>query len=174
MKGSQRMLVLIIAGIILLVVVAFGVVLLRPEPTYTADDDPQGVVHNYLLALQRGEYERARGYLAPDLQTGELIDFIAAVEGDAWRFELGSNVALSVSGSRLVGENAARVEVEKTVSYNELLGSSQNTRTFALFLSRVDEQWVIVGGEAYWDECWDEDANCRNGPRPRITGSSNP
>lgn len=161
MKGSQRMLVLIVAGVILLVIVAFVTVLLRPPPEYTADDSPQGVVHNYLLALQQEDYERAYGYLSPDLQTGDLFDFIETVESDGWLFELGSNVALSVADSRLSGDDAARVEVQKTVSYNELLGSSQNTRTFDMFLRRVEGTWLIVGGEAYWDNCWDEDSTCR-------------
>lgn len=180
MKGSQRMLILIVAGVILLVIVAFVAVLRRPPPEYTDDDSPEGVVHNYLLALQRREYERAYGYLSPALQTGDLVDFIEAVESDAWRFDIGSNVALAVSDSQLSADNAARVEVQMTVSHNELFGSGQNTRTFDMFLRRVDGRWLLAGGEAYWDECWDEDSNCRIrpqtslGPQPVVPGNSGP
>jgi hypothetical protein len=155
------MLILIVAGVILLVIVAFAAVLLRPAPAYTDQEGPEGVVHNYLLALQRGDYERAYSYLSPSLETGDLLDFIAAVERDTWRFEVGSDVALTIVDSRNYGENSARVEVEKTVSYNQLFGSSQNTRDFDMFLSNIDGTWLIVGGEDYWDDCWDDASKCR-------------
>ena len=38
----------------LLVIVAIIAVLRQPEPEYMLDDIPEGVVHNYLLALQQG------------------------------------------------------------------------------------------------------------------------
>ena len=180
MSGSQRMLIFIVAGVILLVIVAFAAVLLRPPPAYTDEQTPEGVVHNYLLALQQGDYEQALTYLAPEAKVGDLVDFIEAVESDSWRFELGGNVSLSVVGSRLAGDDAARVEVQKTVSYNELLGSSQNTHSFDMFLRRVDSQWYLVGGEAYWDGCWDKNAECQKGPqtflgpRPAAAGSAGP
>src|SRR3972149_1468711 len=67
MKVTDRFLLGIVAGIALLVVVAFLLVLNRKELTYQSEDTPQGVAHNYLLALQERDYERAFGYLSPDL-----------------------------------------------------------------------------------------------------------
>ncbi len=66
-QGTDRYLFGIAAGVVLLLVVAVAVVLLRPEPTYQADDSPEDVAHNYLLALIKADYERAYGYLSPTL-----------------------------------------------------------------------------------------------------------
>ena len=53
MKSTDKVLIAIVAGIILLIIVAFVVALAKPEPTYQAEDTPEGVAYNYLLALQR-------------------------------------------------------------------------------------------------------------------------
>ena len=65
MKSTDKFLISIVIGIMLLVVVAFGIAFLRPEPTYQSEDTPEGVVHNYLMALQREEYYRAYSHLSP-------------------------------------------------------------------------------------------------------------
>ena len=68
MKKTDKLLIGIVAGILLLVLVAFGVALTRPKPAYQAEDKPEGVAFNYLFALQQGDYERAYGYLSPTLK----------------------------------------------------------------------------------------------------------
>lgn len=160
MKGSEKMLIVIVAAVIILVVAAFGFVLLRPEPEYGSEDTPDGVVHNYLLALERSDYERAYNYLAKDLKVGDLNDFIDSVEGNPWRFDLGSDVALAIEESKLFSDSTARVEVRKTKSYNEILGSSQYNSTFDVILSNEEGIWLIIDGDSYFDNCWDRDARC--------------
>lgn len=59
MKNTDKMLIAIVIGIVLLVVIALAITLTRPEPTYQAEDNPEGITHNYLLALQKKDYERA-------------------------------------------------------------------------------------------------------------------
>ncbi len=55
----------ILAAIGLLVVVSLTIFFLRQgKEVYLPDDAPEGVAHNYVLALQQGDYERAYGYLA--------------------------------------------------------------------------------------------------------------
>ena len=53
MKTTDKILIGIVAGIILLIIVALVVTLSRPEPTYQPEDTPEGIAHNYLLALQK-------------------------------------------------------------------------------------------------------------------------
>jgi len=62
---QDRFLTGILIGIGVLVVVALAVFFTRKDTqTYIADDTPEGVVHNYVLALLNKDYEKAYGYLA--------------------------------------------------------------------------------------------------------------
>lgn len=62
---QDRFLTGILIGIGLLVVIALGVFFTRTDTqTYVAEDVPEGVVHNYVLAVLNKDYEKAYGYLA--------------------------------------------------------------------------------------------------------------
>ena len=69
----------IVVGIVLLIIVALVAVLTRSPQNedYVADDTPQGVVHDYFLAIQRKDYDRAYSYLSDDLKSKpDLNQFI--------------------------------------------------------------------------------------------------
>ena len=69
MKGVDRFLLAIVAGIIVIAVAAVVVVVSRGgDVTYRPDDTPDGAAFNYLLALQRGDHERAYGYVSPSIK----------------------------------------------------------------------------------------------------------
>jgi len=62
---QDRFLIGILVGIGVLVVVALALFFTRQDKQeYVADDTPEGVVHNYALALYREDYEKAYDYLA--------------------------------------------------------------------------------------------------------------
>ena len=62
---QDRFLTGILIGIGLLVVLALAVFFTRKDTqTYVSDDTPEGVVHNYVVAVLNKEYEKAYGYLA--------------------------------------------------------------------------------------------------------------
>ncbi|NTW11971.1 MAG: hypothetical protein HGA30_01525, partial [Anaerolineales bacterium] len=62
---QDRFLTGILIGIGVLVVVALAVFFTRQDTqTYMAEDTPEGVVHNYVLAVLDKDYEKAYGYLA--------------------------------------------------------------------------------------------------------------
>ena len=64
---QDRFLLGILVGIGVLVLVAVGLFFTRQDTQeYRAEDTPEGVVHNYALALYRGDYEKAYDYLAED------------------------------------------------------------------------------------------------------------
>jgi hypothetical protein len=65
---QDRFLTGILVGIGVLIVAALVVFFTRQkQPDYMPDGTPDGVVHNYVLAVMRRDYERAYTYLA-DLQ----------------------------------------------------------------------------------------------------------
>src|SRR6266540_5029326 len=55
----------ILIGIGVLILLALGLFFLRQDKReYVADTSPEGVVHNYVLAVLNKDYQRAYGYLA--------------------------------------------------------------------------------------------------------------
>ena len=62
---QDRFLTGILIGIGVLIVVALAVFFTRKDTqTYVSDDVPEGVVHNYVLAVLNKDYQKAYGYLA--------------------------------------------------------------------------------------------------------------
>ena len=62
---QDRFLIGILIGIAVLVIVALAVFLSRKDNlVYVADDTPEGVVQNYVVALHKRDFEKAYGYLA--------------------------------------------------------------------------------------------------------------
>jgi hypothetical protein len=62
---QDRFLTGILIGIGVLVIAALAVFFTRRDvQTYVADDTPEGVVHNYVVAVLEKDYEKAYGYLA--------------------------------------------------------------------------------------------------------------
>jgi len=62
---EDRFLTGILVGIAVLVVIALTVFFLRGNSqSYISEETPEGVVHNYVLAVLNGDYEKAYGYIA--------------------------------------------------------------------------------------------------------------
>lgn len=60
MKGIDKFLIVMVVGVVVLVGVVVAVVLLRSgEASYEPNSTPEAVAHDYLLALQWEDYERA-------------------------------------------------------------------------------------------------------------------
>ncbi len=64
---QDRFLLGILVGIALLIIISLAVFFIRQDPlTYVADDTPEGVVRNYVIAIYKRDYQKAYGYLAED------------------------------------------------------------------------------------------------------------
>ena len=63
-----RFLIGILAGIGVLITAALVVFFIRQGDgqTYMGENTPDGIVHNYVLALQQGDFQKAYGYLADE------------------------------------------------------------------------------------------------------------
>ena len=160
MKQIDKLLLVIVAGILILVAAAFVLVLTRPAPEYQSEDGPEGIAHNYLLALRQQEYERAYNYLSPNLinYPPTLNQFIQDVESNAWSFRLDTDVTLAVKSVRAVA-NQATVTIEETRFYNSgLFDSYQSVTTFTMVLNQENNSWKITQADDYWDNCWHKNA----------------
>jgi hypothetical protein len=73
---NDKFLIGILAFIGLLVVTALVLFATgRSNQEYLAGSDPEAVVHNYALAVTRGDYERAYSYLASGEEKPSAIEF---------------------------------------------------------------------------------------------------
>jgi hypothetical protein len=64
---QDRFLLGILIGIGLLVVAAVGIFFVRRTSLgYGPEDSPAGVLRNYIVAMEKNDYQRAYGYLAED------------------------------------------------------------------------------------------------------------
>jgi hypothetical protein len=110
---QDRFLTGILLGIGLLVVVALIVFFVRNDTqTYVADDTPEGVVHNYVVAVLDKDYEKAYGYLA-DLKNKPTYEEFrrSFLNGEVNP----SSSAVDIGESEIVGDTAT---VEIALVYN--------------------------------------------------------
>jgi hypothetical protein len=166
MKNTDKFLVGIVVGVVVLVATAFAVALLRPKPTYQLEDTPKGVAHNYLLALQKEDYIRAYGYLSPTIEgypaSAEVFEQNARDYSQNLR--LGdTSTMLEVVSARLSGEWAAVTVRETSFYQGGLFDSRQNVNTFEMQLRRDSQSgaWRIIKSGSYWASCWNDKAVCR-------------
>lgn len=161
-KDTDKILVGIVAGVVLLIVVAFVVVLTRPDPEYQSDETPQGVVHNYLLALQKGEYERALSYISSsiDRRPEDSVEF-AEDAHDNWSFRtLDRDTSIIIDSTQITGKRAS-VEVRETV-YRDggIFDNWQDESSFEMILLEGNGEWKLIHGDMYWAPCWDWEKGC--------------
>lgn len=159
MKGSDRFLIGIIAGIGLLIIVSFVVVLTRPEPEYLNDDSPEAVVHNYLLALRLDDHERAHGYLSPSLKgyPANVEAFAEDVDDSyAFRFVDDNDVTIDTQSADIRGDTATVEVLETSFSDGDLFSSGNYERRFDMKLRQENGQWKLVDGDRYWTSCWEQ------------------
>jgi len=161
MKKTDKLLIGIVAGIVLLVVVAFAVALSKPKPAYQAEDTPEGVAFNYLFALQQKDYKRAYGYLSPTIKgyprTAEK--FVADIQGRSYTFNRlnDSSTTLEISSSTITGTRADVRIRETRFREGDLFNSSQYTSYFSVTLHQEHNgAWKVIDSSRYWISCWDD------------------
>ena len=167
MKTTDKYLIGIVAGIVVLVVVALVVTLMQPESTYQAEDTPGGVAYNYLLALKKADYERAYGYLSPQLlgYPKTLERFIDQIQSSSYNYQFRypplDNSTLSVK-SEVITINYADVTILASIfSGGSLFESGTNNITFDMKLRHVNSKWKITNSDRYFLDCWTQSKGCR-------------
>lgn len=149
---QDRFLMGILVGIAVLVVIALAVFFIRRDTqTYIPEDVPEGVVHNYVLAVLNGDYQKAYGYLAD-------LDHKPTYEQFRDAFIKGmvnpNNSAVDVGKSEISNETAS---VEVAMIYNPSDPFSTGYRDVQRAIL-VDQggAWKISSMPTYyyWDYSW--------------------
>ncbi len=155
-NGIDRFLATILAAIALIVVVAIVLVWRSPasvELEYREGANPADVVHNFIVAVNKGNEERAKSYLSQ-----EVLENIAERE-DEYEFSLiNPRTRVTNSGMRVTVEESgiedglATVDVEITHFFSSpsptglfgLFNSNQYSTNYALRLRQFDGAWLII------------------------------
>jgi hypothetical protein len=149
---QDRFLTSILVGIALLVVVALAVFFIRRDKqTYVAEDTPEGVVHNYVLAVLNGDYQKAYGYLA-DLENKPTYEqfrdaFIKGVVNP-------NNSAVDIGDSEI---NTDTASVDVALIYNPSDPFSTGYRDVQrAILVKQGQAWKLSSMPTYyyWDYSW--------------------
>jgi len=158
MKVTKFLFAIAVGVVILVAALLISAVLRFKTSGYQAEATPEGVVHNYLLALRLKDYERARSYLLTTLPgyPADLDQFVADVDrlaADVNRPPYDVNfyrvdVSLVVESVQVNGDDAW-TEVRRTK-----LDGGQGSDTFSVALRREGGAWKISWAELYWSDCW--------------------
>ncbi len=152
---QDRFLTGILVGIAVLVVVALAVFFIRRDTqSYVSEDMPEGVVHNYVLAVLNDDYEKAYGYLAD-------LDHKPAYEDFRDAFLTGivnpDNSAVDIGQSEISSETAS---VEVALIYNPSDPFSTGYRDVQrALLVKQGGAWKLSSMPTYyfWDYNWYQD-----------------
>jgi len=162
MKQSDRFLIGIVVSILLLVAIAIIAVLRQSEPAFLPDDRPDNIAHNYLLALQRQEYERAYSYLSPTLKNypPDVHAFKNNLTAYRWRFDFPEEELLSIAATE-INDDEAIVTVQATrFEQTGPFESGTSTDHFDMALQQEADGWKLWSAEKYWAPCWNRGEGC--------------
>lgn len=137
---QDRFLIVVVSVIVVLVIASITIFFLRSgKQTYRAEDTPQGIVYNYLLALERGDYQRAYEYIGDERNKGTFDDFQEAYLTQQRAI---SNIAISIGSTDQMGEKAA-VTLYLIHSGNGPFGSGWRETGNAVLTQNTTGEWKI-------------------------------
>lgn len=161
---QDRFLLGIVIGIVLLGALAVGLFFVRQAPQqYVEEDNPEGVIHNYILALQEGDFDRAYKYLANLEGKPSRTGFDSFCMAGAKNFK---SAAVRILDTQMVdnvrGRKGARVVLSVRIESTGLFSQSISfTRTAELVLE--GEDWRLAKMPSpFWGCGWyppPEDSN---------------
>ena len=145
-----------LTGILIGIAVLIGAALIvffthKSAQTYALEDTPEGVVHNYILAVMNKDYEKAYAYLADLEHKPTFSDFHRA-------FSIGmlspSNAGVKVGASEVTGDDAT-VQISMIYAPGDPFSAGYSNAGLAQ-LAKQDGSWKIASMPAYnfWDYSW--------------------
>lgn len=149
---QDRFLTGILVGIAVLVVIALAVFFIRKDKqSYISEDAPEGVVHNYVLAVLNKDYQKAYSYLA-DLENKPTYEqfrdsFLKGMINP-------NNSAIDVGKSE-INDDTASVEVAMIYSQSDPFSTGYRDVQRAI-LVKQSGGWKLSSMPYYyfWDGNW--------------------
>jgi hypothetical protein len=150
---QDRFLLGILVGIAVLVLLALLVFFLRPDGLqYGADDTPEGVVRNFIVAIHLQDYQKAYDYLAED-------DYKPTFDQFSQPFQLKyinpTNAGIEIVGASISAEQG-RATVQVSVIYNarDPFAGSYRSSDQALLILQSGQWKVQQMPHPFWFYDW--------------------
>ena len=144
----DRFLTSILAGLGVLVVVALAVFFIRQGgQAYTSDDSPTGVIHNYMLALSRNDFEKAFACLVQKDPMPTLDQFRQSYLNSRQNI---ADVSVQV-GEAVVTGNTATVMLTLIYSSGNLFSSSNRQQQNAALIRQGGAWKINEMPYPFWD-----------------------
>lgn len=156
MRTSDKLLVAIIVGLLLMAGVLLFSRARQPQQMYQEENTPTAVASNYLAAFQEDDFERAYGYLSSEMPgyPDDLQDFIRQVNTESYTFDRGQPSSYRVFLQE-EGDDWAVVEVASATFFLDgFFMNRRSTTDFTLSLEQVEGKWKISGGDRFIAYCW--------------------
>jgi hypothetical protein len=149
---QDRFLTGILVGIAVLVIIALAVFFIRKDTqSYISEDTPEGVVHNYVLAVLNKDYEKAYGYLADIENKPAYAQF-----RDAFlKGTVNPNSSAVDIGKSEINDDTASVEVAMIYSQSDPFSTGYRDVQRAT-LVKQEGSWKLTSmpGYYFWDYSW--------------------
>lgn len=150
---QDRFLTGILIGIGVLILLALVLFFMRQDKrAYVDDGTPDGVVHNYVLAVLNKDYEKAYGYLA-DLDNKPTYD---EFRRSFFNGSLSNNQNMGVDvGTVEIHGNEAIVSLTLVYTSNDPFSSGYQNQESAM-LEMQNGKWKLssMPTYSYWDYNW--------------------
>ena len=149
---QDRFLTGILVGIVVLVVIALAVFFLRRgSQSYIPEDVPEGVVHNYVLAVLNKDYEKAYGYLAELKYKPTYEEFRRAfLNGEVNP----QNQAVDIGASDIAGDTAT-VELQLITNSSDPFSTGyRNQQTADLVKQEGAWKLTLMPQYNFWGYNW--------------------
>jgi hypothetical protein len=148
---QDRFLIGILVGIGLLMVLAVTLFLTRQkQQNYVAEDNPKGVVQNYVLALYKKDYTKAYSYLADQNNKPTPDNFRLAFLN--LKFEVAQS-GIKLGDEEISGSDASLTIVVISGGAGPFNDMSRNSQSATLRLQ--NGAWKITSMPyPYWDYSW--------------------
>jgi hypothetical protein len=153
---QDRFLTGILIGIAVLVVVALVLFFARKDnETYTDDSTPKGVVQNYIVAVNKHDYDKAYGYLAEKQYKPTSETFHQAY---ITRMIMPENTAVELGEAQLSG-NTAVVPVYLINNPSDPFSSEYRSTDQALLVNQNGEWKITQMPYNFWSYDWYQKPN---------------
>jgi hypothetical protein len=148
---QDKFLTSILIGIGALIVLALVLFFMRQDKKeYVSDSNPEGVVHNYVLAVLNKDYEKAYGYLA-DLDNKPTKEefrqsFLNGIVNP-------DNAGVDISEVEISGDDAS-VDLTIYYSYNDPFSSRYGSPDRANLIQQNGVWKLSYMPYSFWDYNW--------------------
>jgi hypothetical protein len=150
----DRFLTGILLGIGVLIAAALILFFVRESQVrYQDETTPEGVLHNYFLALQRREYDRAYGYLADLPEKPDRLRFeqtFLGFQGD----EVSRTSVELLSVRAGAASESVMVDLTLLSGRGDIFSGSAQQREGALLVQQNGNWKVSSAPYPYWDYNW--------------------